>query len=410
MSADLNAQQTIPPYQGWFGADPSLADFKLNPHPLYKQLRETAPVNLTPEGNWRLTRYDDVQRLLKHTPAGMRDSEGLIAGMTKEESDANRFILQMDPPDHGRIRKLMSKAFTPSALTALRPLVQQSIETELDKLSDSTTTIDIISTLALPVPAASICAMLGVPFSDKDMLSKWVSLATYRLAPTANPGMQEQAEEAIQKLIVYMSGLIEERQQNPTHDILSALVSAEESGDRLDMGELLFNSIGLLIAGLETTIGLIGHAMRCFAMYPEQWELLYQQPALIHSAIEECLRFEPSVPATIRTLHEDTEFGGITLPKDSRVIALLIAANRDPTIFSEPDKFDIRRNEARHCSFGGGIHFCLGSHLARLNTEIALMAMSRRFSQLEWDDQDIEWAPSLFRIPERMPMTLTRRG
>lgn len=410
MSEANISQDTIPAYQGWFGANPNLPNFKLNPHPLYKHLRETAPVSLTPDGNWRLTRYEDIQRLLKHTPAGMRNSEGLIAGMTKEESDANRFILQMDPPDHDRIRKLMSKAFTPSALTAIRPLVQQSIEQELDKLGKQTTNIDIIANLALPVPAASICAMLGVPFSDKDMLSEWVSLATYRLAPSANPDMQDQATAALEHLIVYMSGLIEQRQQNPSNDILSALVSAEESGDRLDMNELLFNSIGLLIAGLETTIGLIGHAMRCFAKYPDQWELLHQQPGLIHLAIEECLRFEPSVPATIRTLHQETEFGGITLPKDSQVIALLIAANRDPAIYSEPDRFDITRNEARHCSFGGGIHFCLGSHLARLNTEIALSTMVGRFTQLQWNDADIEWAPSLFRIPAKMPMGISQRS
>ena len=401
--------QENPQYAGWFGANPDLPGFKLNPHALYKQLRETAPVNLTPNDMWRLTRYEDIQRLLKHTPAGMRDSEGLVAGMTREESDANRFILQMDPPDHDRIRRLVSKAFTPSALTAIGPLVQHSIDEELNKLDPLSTTIDVIPKLALPVPAASICAMLGVPFSDKEMLSEWVSLATYRLAAGAYPEMQEKAAEALQKLIVYMMALIEERRENPTEDILGALVSAEEEGDRLDIDELLFNSIGLLIAGLETTIGLIGHAMRCFARFPEQWELLYQQPDLLDSAIEECLRFEPSVPLTIRTLHEDTEFGGIVIPKDQRVMAVLIAGNRDPAVFSDPDKFDITRSEARHCSFGGGIHFCLGSHLARLNTKIALSSMVGRFKNLKLDDDDIEWAPSLFRIPAKMPMQLARR-
>ena len=399
----------IPKYAGWFGADPDLPDFKLNPHGLYRHLRETAPVNLTPNDMWRLTRYEDIQRLLKHTPAGMRDSEGLVAGMTKEESDANRFILQMDPPDHDRIRRLVSKAFTPRALTALRPVVQQSIDQELENLDPSNDTIDVIAKLALPVPAASICAMLGVPFGDRDMLSEWVSLATFRIAAGAYPQMQEKAAEALQNLIGYMMVLIEERRKNPTEDILGALVSAEEDGDRLDMEELVFNSIGLLIAGLETTIGLIGHAMRCFAKFPDQWELLYQQPELLDSAIEECLRFEPSVPLTIRTLHEDTEFGGIMIPKDNRVMAVLIAGNRDPAVFSNPDTFDITRNEARHCSFGGGIHFCLGSHLARLNTEIALSSMVARFTNLQLSDEDIEWAPSLFRIPSKIPVQVTRR-
>ncbi|MEH6611319.1 MAG: cytochrome P450 [Halioglobus sp.] len=409
MSDQDAMSQAIPEYAGWFGADPDLPGFKLNPHGLYRHLRETAPVNLTPNEMWRLTRYEDIQRLLKHTPAGMRDSEGLVAGMTREESDANRFILQMDPPDHDRIRRLVSKAFTPPALTALRPLVQQSIDQVLEQIDPSDTTIDVVPQLALPVPAASICAMLGVPFSDKELLSEWVSLATFRIAAGAYPEMQEKAAEALQNLIGYMMVLIEERRKNPTEDILGALVSAEEEGDRLDIEELVFNSIGLLIAGLETTIGLIGHAMRCFARFPDQWELLYQQPELLDSAIEECLRFEPSVPLTIRTLHEDTEFGGIMIPKDNRVMAVLIAGNRDPAVFSNPDNFDITRNEGRHCSFGGGIHFCLGSHLARLNTEIALSSMVSRFTNLQLNDEDIEWAPSLFRIPSKMPLQFTRR-
>lgn len=409
MSDTDTVSQATPEYAGWFGADPDLPGFKLNPHGRYKHLREVAPVNLTPNDMWRLTRYEDIQRLLKRTPAGMRDSDGLIAGMTREESDANRFILQMDPPDHDRIRRLVSKAFTPSALTAIGPLVQQSIDQELDKLDPVSAGMEVISQLALPVPAASICAMLGVPFSDKERLSGWVSLATFRLAAGAYPQMQEQAAEALQKLIGYMLELIEERRKKPTDDILGALVCAEEEGDRLDSNELLFNSIGLLIAGLETTIGLIGHAMRCFARFPDQWELLYQQPDLIDSAIEECLRFEPSVPITVRTLHEDTEFGGIVIPKDKRVMAVLIAGNRDPEVFSDPDKFDITRNEARHCSFGGGIHFCLGSHLARLNTQIALSSMVNRFTNLKLNDEDIEWAPSLFRIPGKMPLQVTRR-
>ena len=396
-------------YSGWFGADPDLPGFKLNPHGLYKHLRETAPVNLTPNGVWRLTRYADIQRLLKRTPAGMRDSNGIIGTMSKEESDANRFILQMDPPDHDRIRRLVSKAFTPSSLSAIGPSIQSSIDEVLDSLDTAQGPIDIISNLALPVPAASICATLGVPSSDKEKLSQWVSWATFKLVGGAFGDKQKQATEALDNLINYMLVLIEERRNKPTDDILGALICAEEAGDRLDTQELLFNSIGLLVAGLETTIGLIAHAMRCFARFPEQWELLYQQPELLDSAIEECLRFEPSVAATVRTLHEDSEFGGIKIPKDSRIMAVLIAANRDPAVFKDPDVFDITRHDGKHCSFGGGIHFCLGSHLARLNAQIALSSMVKRFTNLQLNDDDIEWAPSLFRIPGVMPMSMTAR-
>lgn len=408
LQEDVMQQEPGQGHLGWFGADPSQPGFKANPHPLYKHLREVAPVNLTPEGVWRLSRYEDIQTLLKRSHAGMRDTTGLIPGLTREQTDASRFMLRMDPPDHNRLRRLVSKAFTPAAIAAIRPLVQESLDIELDRVADQGS-MDLIADLALPVPAASMCAMLGVPFSDRDMLSRWVSLATFKLVGGEYPSMQEQAEEAVLQLADYMLKLLEERRQNPGDDILSALVAAEEQGDRLDPDELLQQSIGLLVAGLETTIGLIGNGMQCFARNPDQFELLQQRPELIETAVEECLRFEPSVPVTIRILHEDTQFDEFVIPRDTRVIALLIGANRDPDVFTDPDRFDITRDEARHCSFGGGIHFCLGSHLARLNAEIAFLSMAERFTEIKLDDENFEWAPSLFRIPGKIPVTFRRR-
>jgi cytochrome P450 len=236
-----------------------------------------------------------------------------------------------------------------------------------------------------------------------------VSLATYRLAKAAFPELQAKSEAAILELAAYMMELIEQRRINPSDDILSALVVAEEAGDRLNEEELLQQSIGLLVAGLETTIGLIGNGMTCFSRYPEQFELLHERPELVDSAVEECLRFEPSVPVTYRVLHEDTRFGNTTIPADATVWAVLIAANRDPEVFTEPDRFDITRNDAKHCSFGGGIHFCLGSHLARMNAEVAFTTMARRYRTMEVDERGIQWAPSLFRIPAKIPARVEPR-
>jgi cytochrome P450 len=252
--------------------------------------------------------------------------------------------------------------------------------------------------------------MLGVPFEDRHKLTKLVSLVTYRLARQAYPHLQQQSEAAIMELAVYMMQLIEQRRARPTDDILGQLVTAEEAGDRLSNDELLQQSIGLLVAGLETTIGLIANGMVCFARYPEEFEKLAANPALATSAVDECLRFEPSVPVTRRVLWEDTQFSGVTIPANAIVYAILIGANRDPQYFSEPDRFDITRNEARHCSFGGGIHFCLGSHLARMNAEIAFNHMARRFKAIEVDESKITWAPSLFRIPGSIPARFQRRG
>jgi cytochrome P450 len=382
--------------------DPYTTDLKINPHPHYRRLRDIQPVNLTPDGEWRFSAYHDIQKLLKHSHTGMRDLDGLIPNETREETDASKFMLRMDPPDHDRLRRLVSKAFTPRALTAIRPVIQARIDGELDRVA-ALGTMDLVADLALAVPAASMCAMLGVPFEDKLKLSKLVSVATYRLAKSAYPELQEAAEAAIMQLASYMMELIEQRRQQPTGDILSLMVAAEEAGDRLSTEELLQQSIGLLIAGLETTIGLIANGMVCFAHNPQQFDNLAAHPDLAASAVEECLRFEPSVPQTIRVLWEDTEFQGVTVPANAVVHAILISANRDPQVFSDPDQFDITRNEAKHCSFGGGIHFCLGSHLARMNAEIAFTSMAQRFKDLHVDDSQIEWAPSLFRIPGKIP-------
>ncbi|GAB5452052.1 MAG: cytochrome P450 [Halioglobus sp.] len=393
---------------GWYGADPIRMDLKTNPHRPYRQLREAQPVNLTPNGDWRLSRYQDVQKLLKHSHSGMRDTEGIIPGETAEDSANSKFILRMDPPDHDRIRNLVSKAFTPRALNAIGPAIEPFVQQELERVAEQGV-MDVATDLSITAPAASMCAMLGVPFEDRHRLTRLVSLATNRLAKLAVPDMQEEAEAAIYELAGYMLELIEERRRKPSDDILGQLVSAEEAGDRLSNDELLQQSIGLLGAGLETTIGLIGNSMLAFSRHPEQFERLAASPELTPSAVEECLRFEPSIPMTIRVLWEDTEFGGITIPKNSRVIALIIAANRDPEVFTAPDTFDIGRRGAKHCSFGGGIHFCLGSHLARLNTEITFRAVAAKLTDLQVDESKLEWAPSLFRVPGKLPATFRLR-
>lgn len=393
---------TNTPKPGWYGFNPHERDVKYSPHEMLRELREQAPVNLTPEGRWRLSRYQDIQKLLKNSSVGMRDLNGCIPDHSREESDASKFMLRMDPPDHDRIRGLVSKAFTPRALAAIEPQVRTMVDAELAK-TVPTGTIDFATDLALLVPAASMCAMLGVPLEDRDKLSTLVSQSTYMLAVKAYPNLLPMASQAIEQLYVYMMQLIDERRKNPGDDILSALVMAEEAGDKLSDEELIQQAIGLLIAGLETTMGVIGNGMRCFAQHPEQFELLAAQPDLVESAVEECMRYEPSIPFTIRVMWEDTEFDGITIPANGVVQAMLITANRDPEMFSNPDTFDITRKKAKHCSFGGGIHFCLGSHLARMNAAVAFSSMADRITNIELDDDGFEWAPSLFRIPGKIP-------
>ncbi|MDX1734300.1 MAG: cytochrome P450, partial [Halioglobus sp.] len=266
-----------PVVAGWYGADPLTMDLKANPHAAYRELRETQPVNLTPHGDWRLSRYADVQKLLKHSHSGVRDTHGIIPEEGPEDSKNSRFMLRLDPPDHDRIRNLVSKAFTPRALAAIRPQIEPLLTAELDRVAEQEA-MDIVADLALTVPAASMCAMLGVPFEDRHRLTSLVSLATYRLARLSIPEMQDDAEAALLELGAYMFGLIEERRSNPSDDILGLLVRAEEAGDRLNNDELMQQSIGLLIAGLETTVGLIANGMVCFSRYPDQFEMLAARP------------------------------------------------------------------------------------------------------------------------------------
>jgi cytochrome P450 len=406
MTSDIAPTNSSTP--GWYGANPFTDDLKADPHEVYRQLRERAPVNLTPDGRWRLNRYADIQKLLKNSSVGMHHLNGLLPDHTQEETDQSKFMLRQDPPDHDRLRQLVSKAFTPRALAAMRPQVQKLVDAELDKVIPSGE-INLVEDLALLVPAATMCSMLGISFADRKRLSTLVSQVTYLLAIQFFPELRDNAEKALEELAIYMYELIEQRRQEPSDDILSALVQAEEAGDKLSTEELIQQSIGLLVAGLETTIGLIGNGMRCFARNPDQFERLAAQPELLESAVNECLRYEPSVPQTVRVLWEDTQFGNIVIPADSVVNAMLIVANRDPAAFTDPDRFDIGRDEAKHCSFGGGIHFCLGSHVAKMNAEIAFASIVKRVKNIELDEAGFEWAPSLFRIPGKIPASFQLR-
>jgi cytochrome P450 len=210
-------------------------------------------------------------------------------------------------------------------------------------------------------------------------------------------------------LAAYFTDLIERRRGNPGDDLLSVLISAEEEGERLSHLELISQSIGLLIAGFETTIGLIGNGLTTLIRNPEEIEKLRAQPDLVVSAVEECLRYSGPILATVRVLHEDSQFGDYVIPIDTEVVALLAAGNRDPDHFEDPERFNVARymegsKAAPHLSFGGGAHHCLGAHLARLETQVAIGTLVRRFEELTLLNESTEWGRSLFRVPRRIPV------
>jgi cytochrome P450 len=248
--------------------------------------------------------------------------------------------------------------------------------------------------------------MLGVPVADRERFTVWTAEATHGLAAAiAPPEVVARARAAGEALSAYFEKLIGERRSSLSDDLLSALIRAEEGGDRLSSGELISQAMGLLIAGFETTIGLIGNGVRALLLHPDQMAKLRSRPELIGSAVDECLRFDGPITLTVRILHADADFGGKTIPKNASVWAMLAAANRDPEVFPDPDRFDVERRENHHVAFGGGAHFCLGSHLAHLEAEITIGSLVQRFSGLELQSETVEWGRSLFRVPARLPIS-----
>ncbi len=402
-----------PPVPGWYGHEFTGPGTQIeDPYPGFRELRERQPVNLTPDGGWRLSRYEDVHRLLRNVPSGMRRHNGLLPGQAVEEPGAGLFMLLQDPPNHTRLRKLVSKAFTPRAVESWRPRIEAITDSLLDRVANLGT-MDLVADLARPVPATLICEMLGVPPGDQDRFTQWTTDATHGLAVVRGLGderIRQRVEAAGISLLSYFNRLIAERRGVESDDLLSSLITAEEEGEKLSELELLSQSIGLLIAGFETTIGLIGNGLTTLIRHPDEYQMLRAHPELIESAVEECLRYSGPITATVRVLHDDAQFGDYVIPDDSEVIALIGGANRDPDVFDEPERFDISRygNEkgtAAHLSFGGGVHFCLGAHLARLETQIAIGGLVRRFDDLRLLNEKTEWSQSLFRVPGRIPVT-----
>ena len=398
------------PVPGWYGAVFEEGMQSEDPYTGFRKLRETQPVNLTPDGTWRLSRYDDIRRLLREVPTGVRRTNGLLPGQTEEVPGSGLFMLLQDPPTHTRLRKLVSKAFTPRAIASWRPRIQKITDELLDRVAGKGS-MDLVADLALPVPATLICELLGIPAEDQGRFTQWTADATHGLLTLRGIGdeeLQARVSEAGMSLAAYFTDLIEQRRGNPGEDLLSVLISAEEEGEKLSPLELMSQSIGLLIAGFETTIGLIGNGLTTLIRHPEELAKLRADPGLIVSAVEECLRYSGPILATVRVLHQDAQFGDYVIPIDTEVVALVAAGNRDPEHFENPERFDVTRyaegkDATPHLSFGGGAHLCLGAHLARLETQVAIGTLVRRFDGLTLESESTEWGRSLFRVPARIP-------
>jgi cytochrome P450 len=359
--------------------------FVADPYPMYHRLRAEDPVHHSPLGFWILTRYDDVVAALRDPRLAKEAIAGFLAARFGAPVPVMGLsMLDRDPPDHTRLRSLVSKAFTPRVVEGLRPRIQQIVDGLLDRARDAGA-MDLIDEFAYPIPVNVICEMLGVPVEDHERFRGWSLDIARGLDSILLPPDSEVPKRSVASrhaLADYFRELIARRRASPRADLLSGLIAAEEAGDKLSENELLATCILLLIAGHETTVNLIGNGTLALLRHPDQLRRLRDNPALIGSAVEELLRFDGPVQRTARIPSEDVVIDGQTIAKGEMVMPFIGAADRDPAQFPEPDRLDIGRTDNRHIAFGWGIHFCLGAPLARVEGQIAINTLVQRLPKL----------------------------
>ena len=372
--------------------NPFLPEFIADPYPLYHRLRIEDPVHRSPMGFWVLTRYDDVTMALRDPRFGRAGFDELLRARFGE-SGFDLSMLFRDPPDHTRLRMLVSKAFTPRVVERLRPRIQQVVDGLLDAVHPARA-MDVIADLAYPLPVTVICEMLGVPGGDRARFRQWSEAIARSLDAIAMPGdpeIVERGNAARRALADYFRALIAERRQAPRADLLSELIAAEEQGDRLSEPELLATCMLLFVAGHETTVNLIGNGLLALLRHPAELRRLREDPSLVESAVEELLRYDGPAQRTGRMPSVDVEIDGRTIRKGDLLLAVIGAANRDPAHFPEPDRLDLTRGDNHHLAFGWGIHFCLGASLARAEAQLAINTVLRRMPALALATSAPEW-------------------
>jgi len=390
-------------------------DHRRNPYPDYRRLRDEAPVYRHPLlRNWIVSRYDDVAELLRDKRLSADRRELPLAKLLERifTTDpeflgfVNNNLLNIDGADHARLRGLVSKAFTPRRVEALRPRIEAVVEDLLDAVEPAGE-MELVRDFAHPLPVVVIAELLGVPVRDREAFRRWSETLVQILDPLSGEGGLAPVEQAVRELGAYFRGMLAERRAAPRDDLLSAMIAAEESGRSLDEAELISLCGLILAAGHETTTNLIANGVRALLAHPGERKRLAEDPALLAPAVEEMLRFDSPVQFTERVVREDLEFRGRRFRRNQLVWVLLGSANRDPAQFAEPDRLDVGRSENRHLAFGLGNHFCLGAPLARLEAQVALSVLLRRFPELHGDPEPAAWRPSaVLRGPVALPLEL----
>jgi cytochrome P450 len=394
-------------------------DFRLTTHETYARMRAESPVHLQPglDGEtpiWFVTRYDDVVALLTDNERFVVDPalaltpeelEALAADGFQPDERVNENLLAKDGADHRRLRRLVTKAFTPRMVEGLRPRIQEIADELIDRVA-ADGRMELVDDFAFPLPITVIAELLGIPVQDQDRFRVWSSNV---VMPALTPEQRELAARHADEFIAYLDELFAQRRAEPTDDLVSALVQAEDEGDTLSENELYSMVVLLIVAGHETTVSLITNAVYALLSHPDQLAALRADPSLMPGAVEELLRFDSPVERTItRWVAADGELGGQALTRGDLVIAVVGSANRDAAQFAHADELDLHRDSStKHVGFGRGPHYCLGAPLARLETEIALETLLRRLANLRLAivADDLYWRPiPIFRSLASLPL------
>ncbi|MEV5693450.1 cytochrome P450 [Micromonospora globbae] len=356
-----------------------------DPYPTYRALREAGPLCRMGPGSWGVTRYADVSRLVRDPRLGSEfppDYHRMSAGDGPAGAFFGRIILYRDPPEHGRLRRLMAKAFSPALVRRLRPTIE-SMVTELLAPAARTGRFDAVSDLAFPLPVMVVCALMGIPPADHDRIRPYALDLSKAFAAIVPDEDRPAADRAVEWLRGYLGEILDRRRAEPGDDLLSRMLAAtDDDGAVLGPDEIVDNAVFAFFAGFETTTNLIATGIAALLDHPDQLALLRTDPTLVPRAVEEFLRYDAPIQGVARLVREDLDIGDRTIRAGRVLILLLGSANHDPEQFAEPDRLDVTRDPNPHLSFGGGIHHCLGAYLARVEAQVTVETLLRRFPTL----------------------------
>ncbi len=378
-------------------------EFMEDPYPLLRQLRAEDPVHWSDSiGGWILTRYDDMVVTFKDT--AHFSNEGRLAKAVAylppetrsrfqifEDHYRQRSLIHSDPPDHTRLRSLVTKAFNARVVEAMRPRMQEIVNEAFDAALQAGG-MDVIKDLAIPLPVTVLAEILGVPKADVHLFKGWADgVLAFQGVNKPPVEVLQRSQDSILGIRGYLGALLKEKKAHPGEDLLSELAAAESEGERLSETELVNTCITLLVAGHETTTSLIGNGMWALLCHPDQWQLLKDDPSLLTPAIEEMLRYESPVARQPRLMRQEIEMGGKKLQPGEMAFQMLNAANRDPDYFTEPDRFNIQREKNRHIAFGLGPHFCVGALLARTEGQVVFSTLVARLPHVRLVSEKPDW-------------------